>query len=116
MSLLVLLVLALLAGAPGVGSSESAEGWTEYVPTETEPFNGRVFTLVDGEFVTYPPGVAHTGDKIVCVIEGKRIETVVPPPKTGVSVDPMYVGTKPNGAVRAECGGIHAETAPPGSW
>ena len=115
MSLLVLVVLALLAGVPGVGSSESAEGWTEYVPTETEPFNGRVFTLVDGELVTYPPGVAHTGDKIVCAIGGKRIETFVPPPKTGVSVDPMYVGTKPNGAVRAECGGIHAETAPPGS-
>jgi hypothetical protein len=116
MSLLVLLVLTLLAGFPGVGSSESGEGWSECAPTETEPTNGRVFTLVDGEFVTYPPGVAKTGDKIVCAIDGKRIETFVPPPKTGVSVDPMYVGTKPNGAVRAECGGIHAETAPPGSW
>ena len=116
MSLLVLLVLALLAGVPSSGSSESGEGWSEYVPTETEPFDGPVFTLADGEFITYPPGVAKTGDKIVCVIEGKRIETFVPPPKTGVSVDPMYVGTKPNGAVRAECGGIHAETAPPGSW
>ena len=39
---LLLVLLALLAGVPGVGSSESAEGWAEYVPTETEPFNGRV--------------------------------------------------------------------------
>ena len=116
MSLLVLLVLALLAGAPSSGSSESGEGWSEYVPAQMEPFDGRVFTLADGEFVTYPPGVAKTGDKIVCVIAGKRIETFVPPPKTGVSVDPMVVETKSDGAVRAECGGIHAETAPPGSW
>lgn len=83
---------------------------------EEKPFTGQVFTLEDGEFVTYPPGEAKPGDKIVCVVEGKRIEEFVPPPNTGVSTDPMYVATKPDGRVRAECGGIHAETAPPGSW
>lgn len=81
-----------------------------------EPFTGEVFTLTAGDFVTYPPGKAKPGDKIVCEIDGKRIETIVPPPNTGVSTDPMYVATKPDGSVRAECGGIHAETAPPGSW
>lgn len=81
-----------------------------------EPFTGEVFTLEAGEFVTYPPGEAEPGDKIVCVIEGKRIEAHVPPPNTGVSTDPMYVSTNADGSVRAECGGIHAETAPPGSW
>ena len=81
-----------------------------------EPFSGRVFTLEAGEFVTYPPGEAEPGDRIVCEIEGKRIEEYVPPPNTGVSTDPMYVSTKADGSVRAECGGIHAETAPPGSW
>ena len=116
MSLLVLLLLALVAGIPGWGSSESGEGWTEYVPTQTEPFNGRVFTLGDGEFVTYPPGIAKTGDKILCVVDDKVVEAFVPPPGAGASIDPMFVATKPDGAVRAECGGIHAETAPPGSW
>jgi hypothetical protein len=112
---LLLLVIALFAGIPGSGSSEaSGSGWTEYGPTETS--NGRVFELTDGEFVTYPPGMAKPGDKIVCLIEGKRIEAPVPKPNVGVSVDPMRVSTKPNGEVRAECGGIHAETAPPGSW
>jgi hypothetical protein len=81
-----------------------------------EPFTGEVFELDAGEFVTYPPGEAEPGDKIVCRIDGKEIETFVPPPNTGVSTDPMYVSTKPDGSVRAECGGIHAETAPPGSW
>ena len=84
--------------------------------TEERPFTGRVFTLEDGEFVTYPPGRAKPSDKIVCEIAGKRIETTVPPRDTGVSNDPMYVGTNADGSVRAECGGIHAETAPPGSW
>ena len=84
--------------------------------SEEKPFTGQVFTLTDGEFVTYPPGKAKPGDKIACEIGGKRIETTVPPRNTGVSTDPMYVATKPDGAVRAECGGIHAETAPPGSW
>ena len=79
------------------------------------PFAGRVFTLEAGEFVTYPPGKVKPGDKIVCEIEGKRIETVVPRPHTGVSKDPMRVVAKPDGSVRAECGGIHAETAPEGS-
>lgn len=110
MSLLLLLLLALFAGVPGVGSSES----TAQVPAE--PFTGRVFTLEDGDFVTYSPREAKPGDKIVCVVEGKRIETFVPRRGVGVSVDPMIVATKPNGEVRAECGGIHAETAPPGSW
>jgi hypothetical protein len=81
-----------------------------------EPFTGQVFELEAGEFVTYKPGVAKPGDLVVCLIEGKRIETPVPPPNNGISTDPMYVGTKPDGSVRAECGGIHAETAPPGSW
>jgi hypothetical protein len=81
-----------------------------------EPFTGQVFELEAGEFVTYEPGVAKPGDLVVCLIEGKRIETSVPPPDTGISTDPMYVATKPDGSVRAECGGIHAETAPPGSW
>jgi hypothetical protein len=81
-----------------------------------EPFTGQVFTLQDGDFVTYAPGEAEPGDKIVCEIDGKRIEEFVPPPNTGVSTDPMYVSTQPDGTVRAECGGIHAETAPPGSW
>jgi hypothetical protein len=81
-----------------------------------EPFTGAVFELDAGEFVTYPPGEAEPGDKIVCRIDGKEIETFVPAPNTGVSTDPMYVATKPDGSVRAECGGIHAETAPPGSW
>jgi hypothetical protein len=81
-----------------------------------EPFTGQVFELEAGEFVTYEPGVAKPGDLVVCLIEGKRIETYVPARNTGVSTDPMYVATKPDGSVRAECGGIHAETAPPGSW
>jgi hypothetical protein len=81
-----------------------------------EPFTGEVFVLQAGEFVTYSPGEAKTGDKVVCEIEGKRIEIFVPGPNTGVSTDPMYVAMKPDGSVRAECGGIHAETAPPGSW
>jgi hypothetical protein len=81
-----------------------------------EPFTGQVFELEAGEFVTYEPGVAKPGDLVVCNIEGKRIETHVPARNTGVSTDPMYVATKPDGSVRAECGGIHAETAPPGSW
>jgi hypothetical protein len=111
-SLLLLLLLALFTGVPGSGSSESSgEGWTEYGPG-----TGRVFTLRDGDFVTYPPGVAKPGDLIVCLIEGKRIEAPVPKPNVGVSIDPMRVSTRPNGEVRAECGGIHAETAPPGSW
>lgn len=111
MSLLVLLVLGLFLGVP---SSESSEGWTEYAPAEQ--FDGRVFALEDGEFVTYAPGVARPGDKIVCAIDGKTIEAFVPKRGAGVSTDPMYVETKPNGEVTAECGGIHAETAPPGSW
>ena len=80
------------------------------------PFAGRVFTLEAGEFVTYPPGKAKPGDKIVCKIEGKRIETVVPRRDMGISTDPIRVVTKSDGSVRAECGGIHAETAPEGSW
>lgn len=111
MSLLLLLLLALFAGIPVGGSSESATQ-----SGSAEPFTGRVFTLEDGEFVTYSPGEAKPGDKIVCVVDGKRIETFVPRRGVGVSTDPMYVATKPNGEVRAECGGIHAETAPPGSW
>jgi hypothetical protein len=111
MSLLVFLLIALFAGIPAFGSTESA---TEEMPAE--PFTGRIFTLADGDFVTYPPGEAKRGDKIVCVVDGKRIETLVPRRGVGVSVDPMRVATKPNGEVRAECGGIHAETAPPGSW
>jgi hypothetical protein len=81
-----------------------------------EPFTGEVFVLEADEFVTYPPGEAEPGDKIVCRIDGKEIEAHVPSPNTGVSTDPLYVSTKPDGSVRAECGGIHAETAPPGSW
>jgi hypothetical protein len=108
---LLLLLLALFAGVPSFGSSES--GTSEAFE---EPFAGRVFVLEDGDFVTYPPGEAKPGDKIVCVVDGKRIEGPVPKPNVGVSIDPMYIGTMPNGEVRAECGGIHAETAPPGSW
>ena len=107
----MLLLLALFAGVPVGGSSESA---SEEVPAE--PFTGRVFAREDGDFVTYPPGEASPGDKIVCVVDGKRIEGLVPRPNVGLSIDPMYIATKPNGEVRAECGGIHAETAPPGSW
>jgi hypothetical protein len=110
-SLLVLLLLTLFAGIPGPSSSE---GWTEYGPTES--FSGRVFVLEDGDFVTYPPGEAKPGDKIVCVVDGKRVEGFVPRPGAGTSTDPIYIETKPNGEVRAECGGIHAGTAPPGSW
>jgi hypothetical protein len=83
---------------------------------EHKPFTGKVFPLEDGQFVTYPPGKAKAGDKIVCSIQGKRIEVFVPPRGTGVSDDPVYVETRSDGSVRAECGGIHAETAPPGSW
>ena len=108
---LLLLLLALFLGVPAGGSTES---WTDEVPAE--PFTGRIFTLSDGDFVTYPPGEASPGDKIVCVVDGKMIEALVPKPNVGVSVDPMTVATMANGAVRAECGGIHAETAPPGSW
>jgi hypothetical protein len=108
---LLLLLLAFFVGVPAGGSTESA---TEEVPAE--PFTGRVFNLEDGDFVTYSPGEASPGDQIVCVIDGKRIEALVPRRGVGVSVDPMRVATKPNGEVRAECGGIHAETAPPGSW
>jgi hypothetical protein len=85
-------------------------------PVEDKPFTGQVFELEEGEFVTYAPGRAKPGDKVVCNIEGKRIEVLVPPRHTGVSTDPVYVETRPNGSVRAECGGVHAETAPPGSW
>ena len=85
-------------------------------PIEDKPFTGQTFELGDGEFVTYPPGRAKPGDKIICNIQGKRIEVFVPSRGTGVSVDPVFVGTRPDGSVRAECGGIHAETAPPGSW
>jgi hypothetical protein len=119
-SLLLLIVLALFTGITGSGSSEASgsgeasEGWSEYPPAES--FDGRVFSLQDGEFVTYAPGVAKTGDKIVCIVDGKSIETFVPKPNAGVSTDPMVVTMKANGEVRAECGGIHAETAPPGSW
>jgi hypothetical protein len=111
MNLLVLLLLALFAGIPTGGSSESA---TEYGPAE--PFTGRIFTLEDGDFATYAPGEVKRGDKIVCVVDGKEIEGFVPRRGAAVSIDPMYIETKPNGEVRAECGGIHAETAPPGSW
>jgi hypothetical protein len=83
--------------------------------TEDKPFTGQVFELEDGQFVTYPPGEAKTGDKIVCAIAGKRIEVFVPR-RGAVSDDPVYVAKRPDGSVRAECGGIHAETAPPGSW
>ena len=74
-----------------------------------KPFAGEVFELEAGQFATYPPGEAEPGDKILCRIDGKKIEEYVPPPNTGVSTDPMYVSTKPDGSVRAECGGIHAE-------
>lgn len=117
MSLLLLLLVALVAGIPGSGSSESSgsgEGWSEYEPAES--FDGRVFSLQDGEYVTYAPGVAKTGDKIVCHVDGKSIEALVPKPKVGASIDPMIVSMTADGEVRAECGGIHAETAPPGSW
>jgi hypothetical protein len=117
MSLLIVLLLAFVAGIPGFGSSESSEsgeGWSQYGPAES--FDGRVFSLQDGEFVTYAPGVAKTGDRIVCHVDGKSVEALVPKPNVGVSIDPMIVSMKANGEVRAECGGIHAETAPPGSW
>ena len=117
MSLLLVLLVALVAGVPGFGSSESSEsgeGWTEYAPLETP--DGRVFTLRDGEFVTYGPGIAKPGDTIECLIQGKSIKVPVPGPGVGVSKDPVYVATSDDGEVRAECGGIHAETAPPGSW
>jgi hypothetical protein len=117
MSLLLVLLLALVVGIPGFGSSESSEsgeGWTEYAPLETP--DGRVFTLRDGEFVKYGPGIAKPGDTIECLIQGKSIKVPVPRPGVGVSKDPMYVSTNDDGEVRAECGGIHAETAPPGSW
>jgi hypothetical protein len=84
--------------------------------TVDKPFTGQIFTLEDGDFVTFPPGEVKRGDKIVCVIDGKRIESPVPRPGVAYSIDPMLVFTKPNGEVTAECGGIHAETAPPGSW
>jgi hypothetical protein len=83
--------------------------------TEDEPFAGQVFELEDGQFVTFPAGEAKAGDKIVCAIAGKRIEVFVPR-RGGVSDDPVYVEMRPDGSVRAECGGVHAETAPPGSW
>lgn len=79
-------------------------------------FGGRVFTLADGDFVTYPPGKLKVGDRIVCVVDGKRVEGPVPRRNMGYSSDPMRVSTKPDGRVRVECGGIHAETAPPGSF
>jgi hypothetical protein len=83
--------------------------------TEDKPFTGQVFALEDGQFVTYPAGEAKPGDKIVCTVEGKRIETFVPR-RGAASQDPVYVEMRPDGSVRAECGGIHAETAPPGTW
>jgi hypothetical protein len=85
-------------------------------PVEDKPFTGQVFELEAGEFVTYPPGTAKRGDIIVCNIEGKRIEVPVPPRGAGASSDPMFVAHLEDGSVRGECGGIHAETAPPGSW
>jgi len=80
------------------------------------PFTGEVFTLTDGEFVTYPAGAVETGDKIVCDMGRAQIDVIVPRPDVGVSQDPVWVSHSRNGTVRAECGGIHAETAPPGSW
>jgi hypothetical protein len=83
--------------------------------TKHVPFRGQVFELTDGEFVTYPPGKAKAGDKIICAIEGKRISVIVPK-RGAISTDPMYVAMQADGSLRAECGGIHAETAPPGSY
>ena len=79
-----------------------------------EPFTGETFELEDGEFADLPD--AKPGDRVVCKIDGKRIEVTVPEPNTGISRDPMRVSTSADGSVRAECGGIHAETAPPGSY
>ena len=119
---LLALPVACVLALTGCGAGEDeadvpvADGVSLEGVEVDEPFTGQVFELEAGEFVTYEPGVAKPGDLVVCQIEGKRIETNVPAPNTGVSTDPMYVATKPDGSVRAECGGIHAETAPPGSW
>jgi hypothetical protein len=77
------LCLALL----GCGGGET--------PAERSP---HTFTITEGDTVTYQKEVARVGDKIVCVVAGKRVGAYVQKPGTGVS----GVGDGPGGGASVD--------------
>lgn len=110
LGVLTLVVAGLLQSCGvGVGSEQSAS-------STPEQGSGRLFVLGSGEFWTFPRGDAKPAILRRLPNPGQGDRRAVPPPDTGVSRDPVYVRTRADGTVRAECGGVHAETAPPGSW
>jgi hypothetical protein len=79
-----------------------------WAPTEGSP---QTLTIRAGETVTYEPGVARVGDKIVCVTRAGRLGGYVQKPGMGVGGaggglnvgGSINVGTLEDGSVVARC-------------
>jgi hypothetical protein len=95
-------------GAPAPASQSQSAASTP--PTAST----QMFTLSDGETVTYQPGVARVGDTISCeASSGYHVRAEVPKPEQGVAgfadgtsgAASISVSTREDGSVVASCDG-----------